>query len=208
MPLQAPTSSSATIHWSAPSPNVYPVDPVYEQRHSSEGDDPHTLVSKLTSTKDSKHVKAHDGMKSVISEPRSNGYDVEDAEGADVVAVALTARTCIVVAHSNSSLVLLATSILWDNIYLLDEITHVLVEIHRYLEIIRWHGADNAAVLAAHRHHLLARGDPADARLRQPVTARQPIKGSGRDVRYPPTFLIQRRVGSLERETGERGHMD
>lgn len=87
------------------------------------------LVSKLTSTKDSKHVKAHDGMKSVISEPRFKGYDVEDDEDADVVVVALAARTCIVMAHSSSSLVLLATSILWNNIYLfIDEDIHVLVE--------------------------------------------------------------------------------
>lgn len=129
MPSQAPMSFSATIHWTAPSPIVYPEDPVCAQRHCSEGDEPHILVLKLTSMKDSKHDKAHDGMKSVMLEPRSNGYDDVFDEVADVVVVAATASPYIVVAHSSSSLVLVAASILWNKIYLfVDENTHVLVK--------------------------------------------------------------------------------
>lgn len=67
-------------------------------------------------------------MKSVTSEPRWNGYDVEDDEDAEVVVVASAAKTGIVKAHSNSSPVLFATSILWKSVYLLiDEETHLLV---------------------------------------------------------------------------------
>lgn len=67
-------------------------------------------------------------MKSVTSEPRSNGYDVEDDEDAEAVVLALAAKIGIVKAHSNSSPVLFTTSILWKIIYLLiDEDIHLLV---------------------------------------------------------------------------------
>lgn len=39
----------------------------------------------MTSRNDSKHDKAHDGMKAVMSEPRSNGYEFEDDEDAELV---------------------------------------------------------------------------------------------------------------------------
>lgn len=86
------------------------------------------VLLKLTSRNDSKHDKAHEGMKSVTSDPRSNGYEVEDDEDAEVVVVALMAKTGIVKVHSNSNPVRLAASILWNNIYLLiDEDIHVSV---------------------------------------------------------------------------------
>lgn len=108
------------MHWTAPSPIVYPVEPVCEQRHCNEGDEPQRSVSKLTSRKDWKHDTAQDGMNAVRSDPSSNP-SVEDA------AAALTARSGIVVAHS-SSLVLLA-AILGNNIYLLvGDRVHMLVE--------------------------------------------------------------------------------
>lgn len=52
MPSQALIEFSATMHWTAPSPIVYPVEPVCEQRHCNEGDEPQRSVSKLTSRKD------------------------------------------------------------------------------------------------------------------------------------------------------------
>lgn len=111
------------MHWTAPSPIVYPVEPVCEQRHCNEGDEPQRSVSKLTSMKDSTHDTAHDGMKAVMSDPRSNPA-VEDA---DAVSVALTAMRGIVVAHSSS--LARPAAILGNNIYLLvDDGVRMLVE--------------------------------------------------------------------------------
>lgn len=70
----------------------------------------------MTSRNDSKHDRAHDGMNSVMSEPRSNGYKFEDDGDAELVVDARTAKTCIVKAHSSSSPIRLAASILWKNI--------------------------------------------------------------------------------------------
>lgn len=112
MPSQALIEFSATMHWTAPSPIVYPVEPVCEQRHCNVGDEPQRSVSKLTSRKDWKHDTAQVGMNAVKSDPRSKPL-VEDAA---VVSAALTARSGIVVAQS-SSLVLLAAIL--GNIYLL-----------------------------------------------------------------------------------------
>lgn len=92
---------------------MYPVEPVCEQRHCNEGDEPQRSVSKLTSRKDWKHEIAHVGMNAVTSYPSSKPSEEE----AVAVSVALTARSGIVVAHS-SSLVLLA-AILGNNIYLI-----------------------------------------------------------------------------------------
>lgn len=101
------------MHWTAPSPIVYPVEPVCEQRHCNEGDEPQRSVSKLTSRKDLKHEMEQDGMKAVKSDPRSK----PSLEDAVAVSAALTVKSGIVVAHS-SSLALLA-AILGNNIYLL-----------------------------------------------------------------------------------------
>lgn len=123
IPSQALIEFSATMHCTAPSPIVYPVEPVCEQRHCNEGDEPQRSVLKLTSRKDWKHDTAQDGMKAVMSDPRSKP-PVEDAA---VVSAALTAKSGIVVAHS-SSLVLLA-AILGNNIYLLvGDRVHMSVE--------------------------------------------------------------------------------
>lgn len=122
-PSQALIEFSATMHWTAPSPIVYPVEPVCEQRHCNVGEGPQRLMSKLTSRKDWKHDTAQDGMNAVTSDPRSNPFVVDAAD----VSVAVTAKSGIVVAHS-SSLALL-TAILGSNIYLLvGDGVHMLVE--------------------------------------------------------------------------------
>lgn len=54
-PLQNPTLSSDIIHCIAPSPTVYPLVLLFEQRQSRVGLFPH-MVGKLFSRKDSKHV--------------------------------------------------------------------------------------------------------------------------------------------------------
>ena len=123
IPEHALIEFSATMHWTAPSPIVYPVEPVCGQRHCNEGDEPQRSVSKLTSRKDSKHDTAHDGMKAVMSDPRLNPV-VEDAAA---VSVALTAMRGIVVAHSSS--LARPAAILGNNIYLLvDNGVRMLVE--------------------------------------------------------------------------------
>lgn len=102
---------------------MYPVEPVCEQRHCNEGDEPQRSVSKLTSMKDSTHDLAQDGTKAVISDPRSSPVIVD----ADAVSVALTAMRGIVVAHSSSPA--RPAAILGNNIYLLvDDGVRMLVE--------------------------------------------------------------------------------
>lgn len=112
---------------------VYPVDPVCWQRHCSEGDEPQTLILKLISMKDSKHERAQDGMKPVMSGESLNPEEVVAFANVDVVvAVAVgvgialavgmaTARAILIMmAHSNSSpFAGLAAILRGMNIYLL-----------------------------------------------------------------------------------------
>jgi hypothetical protein len=67
LPVQKPTFSSDTIHCTAPSPIVYPLVLLLEQRQSNVGVVPHTDSGKFELTNDSKHTCAHDGMKASIS---------------------------------------------------------------------------------------------------------------------------------------------
>jgi hypothetical protein len=114
------------MHCTAPSPIVYPVEPVCEQRHCNEGEEPQRSVLKLTSMKDSTHDTAHEGMKAVMSDPRSSPA-VGDA---GAVSVVLAAMRRIVVAHSSS--LARPAAILGNNIYLLvDDRVLMLVEANR-----------------------------------------------------------------------------
>lgn len=98
-------SFSATIHSVAPSPIVYPVEPVCRHRHSNDGEVPHTLVLKLTSTKDVKHGRAQDGTNLVMSE--ENVRPDAEVAGDEAVrvdtGVALT-DTALTAAQSNNRL--------------------------------------------------------------------------------------------------------
>lgn len=182
------------MHWTAPSPTVYPVEPVCEQRHCNEGDGPQRSVLKLTSRKDSKHDTAQDGMNAVRSDPSSNP-SVEDAA---VVSIALTARSGIVVAHC-SSLVLLA-AILGNNIYLLvGDRVRMLVEEARKCK----HGTAERQVSPSPRR----RHRPGDQAVVQPGNRGKfgnrsmSKRGRGRDLKYPPTT----RAGGAKGEIWQRG---
>lgn len=84
-------------------------------RHSNVGTDPQRLVLKLISTNDSKHVRAHAGIKSVMVVERVRPA-VEVVYGeAVVVGVGVgeaRTRTVLKEAHSNSSLFALEGAIL------------------------------------------------------------------------------------------------
>lgn len=187
------------MHCTAPSPIVYPVDPVCGQRHCNEGDKPQRSVSKLTSRKDSKHDTAHDGMNAARSDPSSNP-PVEDAA---VVSVALTARSGIVVAHS-SSLVLLA-AILGNNIYLpVGDRVRMLVEEARKSK----HGTAERQVSPSPRH----RHRPGDQAVVRPGNRGKfgnrstSKRGRGRDLKYPPTTRDGGAMGDLAtRDKGDGG---
>lgn len=84
---------------------MYPVDPVCRHRQSNDGEVPHTLVLKLTSTKDVKHERAQDGTNLVMSEAKVRPDAV--IAGAEAVlvdiGVALT-DTALTATQSNNRL--------------------------------------------------------------------------------------------------------
>lgn len=98
------------------------------QRHCNEGEEPQALVLKLISIKDSKQVRAHEGMKWVMSGESLKPEGVVALAGtavmvaeAEATGIALTAYMVVAMmgAHSSGSLCVHLAAILAKDIYLL-----------------------------------------------------------------------------------------